>query len=715
MIPSALKGGVPALDGAARFVVVAFVVASFSAFLLLVCAHVATISSPAFAMHPIVDDTKSFSTNILLAATPVTNAIIATSGKDRASGGVAFGQLTTFGAYQVAGWICYGTVVWLLSTCDDSSNTPSICRTHETSVAYAGFLAQLFTVSSLLALEKLQLVHSAHADVPMGILTKRSITKSQLFLHNYMNLLAVVGALFLALSAEYVGDRAPAFSTNASLGSLSLGVAAIMSTYGLGGILSNDASQWKFWQPFSGGVVFVAVQIISWTCFTFSVLLQGCFFLSLVFVVEVELFVGIMGLAGALSIASQIGMMVSLVVYVPPNTTRRLQLEAFVMRHIELLIPILMTNLPAVAFMPWVLPWLLVPSFSWHDVAIYTVVHIGVQTLHSVLNAHLLQVFFKHSSAGKRSPPLYWAVPLVGMTLPAISACAHVAAGDRAALASVAFATAWYAYTIPTMVGMPAQTGCREDKRFRTQQTWFMETAARYFSLNLVRTATLDPAETYIFGFHPHGIIPMTVMWLQFTDQWRALFPGIFAHPLSASVVHYFPGIRDVVHLLGGREVTRTTFSNTLKAGQSIFVVPGGQAELVESVSRRRQVRVYTGHKGFVRMALEHGTPLVPVLSFKEGEILDNVRFPVMQKWFIKRFALPCPYYPHGWTWLPIPNRVGLTIAVGDPLPVTKVNAPTHAQVDALHEIYFGKLKEMFHAHKEAAGCADYELVFIDK
>ncbi|RHY82055.1 hypothetical protein DYB35_012373, partial [Aphanomyces astaci] len=98
-------------------------------------------------------------------------------------------------------------------------------------------------------------------------------------------------------------------------------------------------------------------------------------------------------------------------------------------------------------------------------------------------------------------------------------------------------------------------------------------------------------SHTYIFGFHPHGIIPMTVMWLQFTDQWRELFPNVFACPLSASVVHYFPGIRDVIQVLGAREVTcTTTFSDALKSHQSIFAVPGGQAELVVSVFQQRQV-----------------------------------------------------------------------------------------------------------------------------
>ncbi|RHZ14124.1 hypothetical protein DYB31_005026 [Aphanomyces astaci] len=106
---------------------------------------------------------------------------------------------------------------------------------------------------------------------------------------------------------------------------------------------------------------------------------------------------------------------------------------------------------------------------------------------------------------------------------------------------------------------MPAQTGSRQDKSLQKAYSAVIEATARYFSLHLVRTEPLRPSHTYIFGFHPHGIIPMTVMWLQFTDQWRELFPNVFACPLSASVVHYFPGIRDVIQVLGAREVTRSS------------------------------------------------------------------------------------------------------------------------------------------------------------
>ncbi|CAK4651788.1 hypothetical protein LEN26_016229 [Aphanomyces euteiches] len=677
-----------------RVLVLGSVVAVFSAFLLLVCAEVAVEANdrgvvPSVA--PIVNDMKTMARTIMLSVTPLTNVCILAS---KSTVKTDTRSVKTFQAYQAAGWLCFAAVLFMLATCDSEPQGFAMpCSAHEISLAYFGLMAQVFAVSSLLAVQPV---------------------KSRLFVHNYMNLLVVVGALFLALSAEWISSNV-GFSTNASIGSLMLCIAAVISTYGLGGQLVHKSREWKFWQPFSGGIAFICVQFVAWTCFTGSLLLQLCFLISF-FVVEIELFVGIMGTAGLLCIASQLGMIVSLLVYMPQaNEKQQTPCLGFLQRLIDMLLPTLMVNLPPLSFVPYILPWLLVDSFTWTDVTLYTVAHIAHQTLLAVICSQMLQVYFEKTSRGASSPLIFWLVPVVVMAMPAVSLLVHAVTNHEATIGCVAFSIPWYFYTVSTMVGLPAQTGCRFNRELLAKPSRFMEAFARYFSFQLIRTVPLDPKETYIFAYHPHGIMPGTVMWMQFTQQWHSLFPGIFAFPLSASIVHYFPGIRDAIQYLGAREVTRTTFSHALRAGESIFVVPGGQAELVESQPRVNQVRVYTGHKGFLRLALEHGTPVVPVLSYRESDILENIRFPAMQRWFIKRFALPCPHYPHGWLGLPIPHRVPVPVVVGEPLRVTQVEHPTKEQVDALHAMYYESLKALFHQHKDAVRCSDFQLVFIDK
>lgn len=69
------------------------------------------------------------------------------------------------------------------------------------------------------------------------------------------------------------------------------------------------------------------------------------------------------------------------------------------------------------------------------------------------------------------------------------------------------------------------------------------------------------------------------------------------------------------------------------------------------------KIRVMTKHSGFIRMALQEGAHLVPILSFGEVDIMDNVRFPFLQQWFLKTAGMVFPHQPYGLYYLPIPRK----------------------------------------------------------
>jgi Diacylglycerol acyltransferase len=66
---------------------------------------------------------------------------------------------------------------------------------------------------------------------------------------------------------------------------------------------------------------------------------------------------------------------------------------------------------------------------------------------------------------------------------------------------------------------------------------------------------------------------------------------------------------------------------------------------------------VVTKHSGFIRMALQEGAHLVPILSFGEVDIMDNVRYPILQQWFLKTIGVAFPHQPYGLYYLPIPRK----------------------------------------------------------
>ena len=279
-------------------------------------------------------------------------------------------------------------------------------------------------------------------------------------------------------------------------------------------------------------------------------------------------------------------------------------------------------------------------------------------------------------------------------------------------------ATAWAvggSLYASTYGGDPSRTGSRSWPAFqRVAKRIFDRVFVPYFSLSIVRDSPkpLDPAQKYIFGYHPHAIIPIACQWTCLTSKWEAKFPGIRPATLVSSIVHMAPIMRDVTQWNGGFEVSREGFREALAAVGSVMLVPGGQEEMIGSRSDSTEVPINTRHRGFVRLALQTGASLVPVYSFGETQTFDNVRAPVSwQRWCMKKLRANLICYPYGTLpMLPRPQRI--TLVVGTPIEVPRVEQPTESQIAYFHALYFEELRSIFQKHKDAAGRAKDTLKF---
>ncbi|KAF4027837.1 Diacylglycerol acyltransferase domain-containing protein [Phytophthora infestans] len=653
-----------------------------------------------------------------------------------------------FAIYQSVGWTLYDLFVALQAICFSSDKVRDLpfCRPGSRSVqAVAAFIAEVLIISSVLTLEK-------RRDRNRQRRKDRFVVQ----LNNFNNMLLLVGATLLALASEYTrvfphpSGSSMGYPMATGLGSLALFVTALFNTYGLGGVLSTKDG-WNFYQPFVGGARFVLFQIVSWTCFGAGAALQVLYLLSLV-VVELELFVGAMAVAGSLFVVAEIGMMMSLLVFrkagqspkrsgISPSvavetpiavqkkdeistvaTSPRLLSFHERMRDFadESLGVLVVGGLANIQFIPNALLFIFfaaTTNLSPAGVAFYGVMATGMEFVVVVSRSIATHLYLKDSHNGllkevNRYHVKYVLPQIVTACLPAVATYRHYIY-DMEAFVPVLLLTIFiYIYEL-TYRGNPQQTGCRERASWVTGRSFLVDTVKRYFSGTIIRMAPLDPEKQYVLSFHPHGIMPISVMWLQFTAQWRKLFPNFYAHILTASILHQIPLARDVLHFYGSREVTRSAFAYTLQQKESVLLVPGGQAEMLQQQSAKNEVRVYTHHKGFIRLAIEHGVPLVPVLSFKEGEMMDNVQAPMLQRWFVKKLAFPFPYFPYGRGMLPIPRKVDIPIVVGEPLEVPHIEHPTQANIDEVHARYFAVLQDMFDRYKDEVGCGDYKLVLI--
>ncbi|KAG3121548.1 hypothetical protein PI125_g204 [Phytophthora idaei] len=642
-----------------------------------------------------------------------------------------------FAIYQSVGWTLYGLFVTLQLICFSSDGVRDLpfCRPGSRSVqAVAAFIAEVLIISSVLTLEK-------RRDRNRQRRKDRFVVQ----LNNFNNMLLLVGATLLALASEYTrvfphpSGRSVRYPMATGLGSLALFVTALFNTYGLGGVLSTKDG-WNFYQPFMGGARFVLFQIVSWTCFGAGAALQVLYLLSLV-VVELELFVGAMAVAGSLFVVAEIGMMMSLLVFRKSGsiTSRsgksnvkftdmassgRSQTAGFYVRlhdfADECLGIMAIGTLANIYFIPSILMFLLfslTTNLSRCGVLYYGLMAWSIEGAMLMSRSTATHLYIRDSRNGLRKEVnryhvKYMLPQVVTTCLPAIATYRHYIYDMEAFVPVLLLTIAAYMYEF-TYRGNPHQTGCRERLSWITGHSFLIETVKRYFSGRIIRMAPLDPKKQYVLSFHPHGITPTSVMWLQFNAEWRKLFPNFYAHILTASIMHALPLARDILQFLGSREVTRQAFTYTLQHNESVLLVPGGQAEMLEQRSGQKEVQVYTHHKGFIRLAIEHGVPLVPVLSFNEGEMLDNVQAPLLQRWFVKKLAFPFPYFPYGRALLPIPRKVHIPIVVGEPLEVPHIKKPTQEDVEKVHATYFAVLREMFDKYKDDVGCGDYKLVFI--
>lgn len=240
-----------------------------------------------------------------------------------------------------------------------------------------------------------------------------------------------------------------------------------------------------------------------------------------------------------------------------------------------------------------------------------------------------------------------------------------------------------------------------------------------------MRSAALSPDELYVFGYHPHGIMPLTVFWLRIGSAWERSFPGVSFSPLTASVMHLVPVMRDILQWMGGREVSRESIQLALRSRTNCLLIPGGQAEMMESSSAIDEIVLVTRHTGFIKLAMQERAKLVPVLSIGEVDLLDNVSIPKVQRWFLKRIGFAAPFNPYGRWYLPIPRPAAVTVVVGKPVTVAvpgvaapASTSPSDADLKRAMIDYFGEIQRIFDRHQEVAqaprGLRKRRLMFLD-
>ncbi|NWI31591.1 MOGT2 acyltransferase, partial [Sula dactylatra] len=235
-----------------------------------------------------------------------------------------------------------------------------------------------------------------------------------------------------------------------------------------------------------------------------------------------------------------------------------------------------------------------------------------------------------------------------------------------------------------------------------------------YFPITLVKTADLDPRQNYLMGFHPHGILAAGafVNFCTEASGFSTLFPGITPHLMMLSLWFRIPFLRDCLMSGGLVSSDKESASYVLQkpeGGNVLAIVVGGAQEALDARPGSCTL-LLKNRKGFVRLAIEHGTPLVPIFSFGENDLFEQVRNPKGSwlRWLQHRLqqimgiSLPL-FHARGifqYSFGLVPYRRPIFTVVGKPIPVQRKHRPSEEEVDRVHQKYLNELCKLFEEHK---------------
>merc|ERR1719291_430858 len=171
----------------------------------------------------------------------------------------------------------------------------------------------------------------------------------------------------------------------------------------------------------------------------------------------------------------------------------------------------------------------------------------------------------------------------------------------------------------------------------------------------------------------------------------------------SIGLLFNIPMLGEIFSMTNARPVDRKTIEYLLKSGASVAIQPGGVKEQAQTREDQEQA-FFPAKLGFIRLAIQHGRPLMPLYLFGENQLYKRVDGLQWLSKIVHRLTgmtLPIVTAKFGIPMAGLfPIATDVHIRWGKPVDVGEKEAdPSDERVKEVFERYLAELQRLFDAN----------------
>lgn len=129
----------------------------------------------------------------------------------------------------------------------------------------------------------------------------------------------------------------------------------------------------------------------------------------------------------------------------------------------------------------------------------------------------------------------------------------------------------------------------------------------------LMNAEAIKTSGTAIFAIEPHDVLPLSI--IGFNDCLKGI-PGHRCLGIVTSFCFNMPFMKHIYTWVNAASADKKNIIRMIKSGISPVICPGGVQEVTLMENDHECVLYLKSRLGFVKLAIQQGTPIIPVFSF---------------------------------------------------------------------------------------------------